>query len=34
VFGLLDRFDYWQLSIGADVARSYLNTGFSIGFWH
>lgn len=34
VFGLIDRFDYWQLSVGADVARSYLNTAFSIGFWH
>lgn len=34
VFGLIDRFDYWQLSVGVDAARSYLNTGFSIGFWH
>lgn len=34
VFGLLDPFDYWQLSIGADGARSYLNTAFSIGIWH
>jgi hypothetical protein len=34
VFGLMEPFDYWQLSIGADAARSYLNTGFSIGFWH
>jgi hypothetical protein len=34
VFGLLDRFDYWQLSVGADAARVYLNTAFSIGFWH
>jgi hypothetical protein len=34
VFGLLDRFDYWQLSVAADGARAYLNTAFSIGFWH
>lgn len=34
VFGLMEPFDYWQLSVGADVARSYLNTSFSIGFWH
>lgn len=34
VFGLMKPFDYWQLSIGADAARQYLNTGFSIGFWH
>ena len=34
IFGLLDRFDYWQLSIAADAARAYLNTSFSIGFWH
>ena len=34
VFGLLSPFDYWQLSIGADGARSYLNTAFSIGIWH
>jgi len=34
IFGLLDRFDYWQLSLGADAARQYLNTSFSIGFWH
>lgn len=34
VFGLMEPFDYWQLSVGADAARSYLNTGFSIGFWH
>jgi hypothetical protein len=34
VFGLLDRFDYWQLSVAGDGARSYLNTAFSIGFWH
>ncbi len=34
VFGLVSPFDYWQLSVGADAARSYLNTSFSIGFWH
>lgn len=34
VFGLLEPFDYWQLSIAADAARSYLNTSFSVGFWH
>ncbi len=34
VFGLHKPFDYWQLSIAADAARSYLNTSFSIGFWH
>ncbi len=33
-FGLLEPFDFWQLSLGADAARSYLNTAFSIGFWH
>lgn len=34
IFGLLDRFDYWQLSLAGDGARSYLNTAFSVGFWH
>ena len=34
VFGLVKPFDYWQLSVAADGARSYLNTSFSIGFWH
>jgi hypothetical protein len=34
VFGLIDRFDYWELSVAADAARAYLNTSFSIGFWH
>lgn len=34
VFGLISPFDYWQLSIGADGARDYLNTAFSIGIWH
>jgi hypothetical protein len=34
VFGLVRPFDYWQLSVGADGARNYLNTSFSIGFWH
>ncbi len=34
VFGLLSPFSYWQLSIGADAARAYLNTAFSIGIWH
>jgi len=33
-FGLLKPFDFWQLSLAADAARSYLNTSFSIGFWH
>lgn len=34
VFGLLDRFDYWQLSLAGDAARLYLNTSLSIGVWH
>jgi hypothetical protein len=34
VFGLVHPFDYWQLSLAADGASSYLNTSFSIGFWH
>ncbi|HEV8550666.1 MAG TPA: hypothetical protein VGQ57_16590 [Polyangiaceae bacterium] len=34
VFGLVRPFDYWQLSLAADGAASYLNTSFSIGFWH
>lgn len=34
VFGLVKPFDWWQLSVAADAARSYLNTSFSIGFWH
>lgn len=34
VFGLVKPFDYWQLSLAADAARAYLNTTFSIGFWH
>jgi hypothetical protein len=34
IFGLIEPFDYWRLSVGADAARSYLNTSFSIGFWH
>lgn len=34
VFGLVHPFDYWQLSLAADGAKSYLNTSFSIGFWH
>ena len=34
VFGLVRPFDYWQLSLAADAARSYLNTSFSVGFWH
>jgi hypothetical protein len=34
IFGLIQPFDYWQLSLAADAARSYLNTSFSIGFWH
>ncbi len=34
VFGMVHPFDYWQLSLAADGAKSYLNTSFSIGFWH
>ena len=34
IFGLIEPFDYWQLSISADGARRYLATAFSIGFWH
>lgn len=34
IFGLIGRFDYWQLSLAADAARQYLNTAVSIGFWH
>jgi len=34
VFGLVRPFDYWQLSLAADGAKSYLNTSFSVGFWH
>ncbi|HXK18184.1 MAG TPA: hypothetical protein VNG33_10300, partial [Polyangiaceae bacterium] len=34
IFGLLAPFDYWQLSLGADAARLYLNTSLSLGFWH
>jgi hypothetical protein len=34
VFGLVHPFDYWQLSLAADGAKAYLNTSFSIGFWH
>lgn len=34
VFGLVKPFDWWRLSLGADVARAYLNTSISIGFWH
>lgn len=34
VFGLVHPFDYWQLSLGADASRQYLNTMASIGFWH
>jgi hypothetical protein len=34
VFGLVHPFDYWQVSLAADGARSYLNTSFSIGIWH
>lgn len=34
VFGLVRPFDWWQLSVAADVAKSYLNTSFSVGFWH
>jgi hypothetical protein len=34
VFGLAKPSDYWQLSPAADGARTYLNTSFSIGFWH
>jgi hypothetical protein len=34
MFGLMAPFDYWKLSLGADMARAYLNTAFSIGIWH
>lgn len=34
VFGLVGPFDYWQLSLAADDAKRYVNTSFSIGFWH
>lgn len=34
MFGLIEPFDYWQLSLAADAARTYLNTSLSIGFWH
>ncbi len=34
VFGLVEPFDFWTLSVGADAARSYLNTTFSLGLWH
>lgn len=34
LFGLLEPFDYWQLSLAVDAARSYLNTSFSLGFWY
>lgn len=34
VFGLHEPFDYWRVSLAADGAREYLNTTFSIGFWH
>lgn len=34
VFGLLDHFDYWRLSVAADVASDYLSTAVSVGLWH
>ena len=34
IFGIHRPFGIWQFSLGADAARSYLNTSFSIGFWH
>jgi len=34
VFGLVHPFDFWQLSLAADGAKAYLNTSFSVGFWH
>ena len=34
VFGLVHPFNYWQLSLAGDVAKNYLNTSFSVGFWH
>lgn len=34
IFGLVHPFDYWQLSLAVDGAKAYLNTSFSIGFWH
>lgn len=34
IFGLVHPFDWWQLSVAADAAQAYLNTSFSVGFWH
>jgi hypothetical protein len=34
IFGFLDPFGYWELSVGGDAARAFLNTSFSLGFWH
>lgn len=34
MFGLIEPFDYWQLSLAADAARAYLNTSLSMGIWH
>jgi hypothetical protein len=34
VFGLIGDFDGWVVSGAADAARQYLNTSFTIGFWH
>jgi len=33
VLGLVKPFDYWQLSLTADGARTYLTISFSIGLW-
>jgi len=34
VFGLIGDFDSWTVSAAGDIARDYLSTSFSIGFWH
>jgi hypothetical protein len=34
LLGLNDPFTWWQVSLAADVARSYLNTSVSLGWWH
>jgi len=34
VFGALDEFDGWSVSTAVDAAKNYLNTTFSLLFWH
>jgi hypothetical protein len=34
VFGLIREFDGWTFSTAVDGAKNYLNTSFSIVFWH